>query len=181
MHGQLDVPIYTFHPVHFTVCSLVVKHHHFWERPEKMVFHGFVSPSEQHFLSCRSWLPTAVVKLEPSLAIVSLLLNIHGMDKRLILPVVANMTAICGMISWTGILWTSIRWHKGLKVHGIDRNTLAYKAPFQPYLSYCECLDLTINTLLTSSDGISVCVMVIIFGGFTSFSKTKPCTPRNYK
>ncbi|PVH83618.1 putative arginine permease [Cadophora sp. DSE1049] len=69
----------------------------------------------------------------------------------------ANMTAICGMISWTGILWTSIRWHKGLKVHGIDRNTLAYKAPFQPYLSYY---------------GISVCIMVIIFGGFTSFIHT---------
>jgi amino acid transporter len=48
------------------------------------------------------------------------------------------MTAICGMISWTAILYTSLRWHKGLKVQGIDRNTLPYKAPFQPYLSYCE-------------------------------------------
>ncbi|KAF4633767.1 hypothetical protein G7Y89_g4355 [Cudoniella acicularis] len=66
----------------------------------------------------------------------------------------SNMTAICGMISWTGILWTSIRWHKGLKAQGIDRNTLPYRAPFQPYLSYY---------------GISVAVMVTIFGGFTSF------------
>lgn len=48
------------------------------------------------------------------------------------------MTAMCGMISWTGILWTSIRWNKGLKAQGIDRKTLPYKAPFQPYLSYCE-------------------------------------------
>jgi amino acid permease len=56
-------------------------------------------------------------------------------DKRL--PV-SNMTAICGMISWTAILYTSLRWHKGLKVQGIDRNTLPYKAPSQPYLSYCE-------------------------------------------
>jgi amino acid permease len=48
------------------------------------------------------------------------------------------MTAICGMISWTAILYTSLRWHKGLKVQGIDRNTLPYKAPFQPYLSYCK-------------------------------------------
>lgn len=50
---------------------------------------------------------------------------------------VANMTAICGMISWCGILWTSVRWHKGLKAQGIDRSTLAYRAPLQPYLSYC--------------------------------------------
>ena len=66
----------------------------------------------------------------------------------------ANMTAICGMISWTGILWTAIRWNKALRVHGIDRSTLAYRAPFQPYLSYY---------------GITVSTMVLIFGGFTTF------------
>ncbi|KAI2679514.1 hypothetical protein CBS147355_3996 [Penicillium roqueforti] len=66
----------------------------------------------------------------------------------------SNMTAMCGMISWTGILWTSIRWNKGLKAQGIDRKTLPYMAPLQPYLSYY---------------GISICVMVIIFGGFGSF------------
>ncbi|OOF98692.1 hypothetical protein ASPCADRAFT_162354 [Aspergillus carbonarius ITEM 5010] len=69
----------------------------------------------------------------------------------------SNMTAICGMISWAGILWTSIRWHKGLKVQGIDRSTLPYRAPFQPYLSYY---------------GICICLMVIIFGGFTAFIHT---------
>lgn len=140
-----------------------------------MVSRGFVSQLEQHFHSCRSWLPTIVVKPELSLVTVSKLPNLFGMYPLLMLYVVANMTAICGMISWTGILWTSIRWHKGLKVHGIDRNTLAYKAPFQPYLSYCKCLDLPRHTLLTFTDGISVCVMVIIFGGFTSFSKPKSC------
>ncbi|KAH8698690.1 putative arginine permease [Talaromyces proteolyticus] len=66
----------------------------------------------------------------------------------------SNMTAMCGMISWTGILWTSIRWHKGLKANGIDRKTLSYQAPFQPYLSYY---------------GMFVCIMVIIFGGFGTF------------
>ncbi|KAJ6128840.1 hypothetical protein N7471_010057 [Penicillium samsonianum] len=69
----------------------------------------------------------------------------------------ANMTAMCGMISWTGILWTNIRWNKGLKAQGIDRKTLPYMAPLQPYLSYY---------------GISICVMVIIFGGFGSFMPT---------
>ncbi|KAF3393423.1 Dicarboxylic amino acid permease [Talaromyces pinophilus] len=69
----------------------------------------------------------------------------------------SNMTAICGMISWTCILWTSLRWHKGLKVHGIDRKALAYTAPLQPYLSYY---------------GMFVCIMVMIFGGFGSFIHT---------
>ncbi|KAJ5263748.1 Amino acid/polyamine transporter I [Penicillium angulare] len=66
----------------------------------------------------------------------------------------SNMTAMCGMVSWTGILWTSIRWHKGLKMQGIDRKTLPYRAPLQPYLSYY---------------GIVITTMVMIFGGFSSF------------
>ncbi|CRG89483.1 putative amino-acid permease C777,04 [Talaromyces islandicus] len=66
----------------------------------------------------------------------------------------SSMTAMCGMISWTGILWTSIRWHKGLKRHGINRTTLPYRAPLQPYLSYY---------------GMFVCILVIIFGGFGTF------------
>lgn len=65
-------------------------------------------------------------------------------------PPVSSMTAICGMISWTGILWTSIRWHKGLKAQGIDRSTLAYRAPLQPYLSYCTSSSLYCGALVTS-------------------------------
>lgn len=82
---------------------------------------------------------------------------------------------MCGMISWTGILWTSIRWHKGLKVQGIDRKTLAYKAPLQPYLSYCKCPNdiehLKSFSILILSDGISITTMVMIFGGFSAFSE----------
>jgi amino acid transporter len=74
-------------------------------------------------------------------------------DKHSHFPV-ANMTAICGIISWSGILWTSIRWHKGLKIHGVDRRSLPYRAPLQPYLSYY---------------GLTVCGIVLIFGGFGSF------------
>lgn len=84
------------------------------------------------------------------------------------------MTAICGMISWACILWTSIRWQKGLKAQGIDRNTLPYKAPFQPYLSYCmqkplPCLLIT-RSADKHADGLSVSIIVTIFGGFTTFS-----------
>lgn len=82
---------------------------------------------------------------------------------------------MCGMISWTGILWTSIRWHKGLKVQGIDRKTLPYRAPLQPYLSYCKCPNdighLEFFSLLILSDGISITTMVMIFGGFSAFSE----------
>ncbi|KAI4735791.1 dicarboxylic amino acid permease [Aureobasidium sp. EXF-12298] len=78
----------------------------------------------------------------------------RGQAPAIFRRVLSNMTAICGMISWACILWTSIRWQKGLKAQGIDRDTLPYKAPFQPYLSYY---------------GLTVSILVMIFGGFTAF------------
>ncbi|OCH87654.1 amino acid permease [Obba rivulosa] len=53
----------------------------------------------------------------------------------------ANMTAISGLLSWFGIAVTYIRFHKGLKVQGIDRKTLPFKAPLQPYAAwYAACM-----------------------------------------
>lgn len=66
----------------------------------------------------------------------------------------ANMCAVCGMLTWTVILYTSIRFNKGLKRQGIDRATLPYRAPLQPYLSWY---------------GLIVSVVVIVFSGFSNF------------
>ncbi|ORY35346.1 amino acid permease/ SLC12A domain-containing protein [Naematelia encephala] len=66
----------------------------------------------------------------------------------------SNMTAICGMISWSCILFTGIRWQRGRRVQGLSKAALAYTAPLQPYLSYY---------------GLTVCVIVITFSGFTAF------------
>ncbi|TXT09612.1 uncharacterized protein COLE_03546 [Cutaneotrichosporon oleaginosum] len=66
----------------------------------------------------------------------------------------ASMCAVCGMLSWSVILLTSIRWHYGLRARGIDRNSLPYTAPFQPYLSYY---------------GLALSGIVIVFSGFTAF------------
>ncbi|BEI86723.1 hypothetical protein CcaverHIS002_0700690 [Cutaneotrichosporon cavernicola] len=66
----------------------------------------------------------------------------------------ASMCAVCGMLSWSVILLTSLRWHRGLKARGIDRSTLPYRAPLQPYLSYY---------------GLGVSIIVIVFSGFTAF------------
>lgn len=46
------------------------------------------------------------------------------------------MTSVAGLLTWAGIVYTYIRFHKGLKAQGIDRSTLPYRAPLQPYLSY---------------------------------------------
>ncbi|KUJ17606.1 uncharacterized protein LY89DRAFT_707099 [Mollisia scopiformis] len=101
-------------------------------------------------------LPWVCVLFCAAFSLLSFMAAAHG-KAGTVFGYFSNMTAICGMISWACILWTSIHWHKGLKIKGIDRNTLPYKAPLQPYLSYY---------------GLSVALLVIVFGGFTSFIHT---------
>ncbi|ORY59041.1 amino acid permease [Leucosporidium creatinivorum] len=48
----------------------------------------------------------------------------------------ANMTSVCGLMTWGGICWTYLRFHKSMRLQGVDRSTLAYKAPLQPYLTW---------------------------------------------
>jgi yeast amino acid transporter len=98
-------------------------------------------------------LPWVAVAFSAAFSLLSFMASAKG-EAGTVFGYFSSMTALCGMISWTCILWTSIRWHKGLKAKGIDRNTFAYRAPLQPYLSYY---------------GLGVCIVVVIFGGFTSF------------
>lgn len=48
----------------------------------------------------------------------------------------ANLTSICGMITWTGICFTYLRFYAGLKAQGIDRSKLPYASRFQPFAAY---------------------------------------------
>ncbi|KAH9817185.1 amino acid permease/ SLC12A domain-containing protein [Melampsora americana] len=66
----------------------------------------------------------------------------------------SNLSSITGLITWWTIFLSYLRFHKGLAYKGIDRNTLHYKAPFQPYLSYF---------------GITMISIIIIFNGFKVF------------
>jgi len=65
-----------------------------------------------------------------------------------------NITSITGLITWDIILITYVRFYHGLKYHGIDRDTLPYKAPWQPYASYF---------------GIFFISIIIFFNGFQVF------------
>ncbi|KAH8107634.1 amino acid permease [Cristinia sonorae] len=47
-----------------------------------------------------------------------------------------NMTSIAGLVSWSGICMTYIRFHAGMKAQGMDRRKLPYISRFQPYTAY---------------------------------------------
>lgn len=65
-----------------------------------------------------------------------------------------STVTIFGGIAWFGILLTHIRFMAGCKAQNIDRNTLPYKSPFQPYASY-------VAIFITS--------LVLFFNGFNTF------------
>lgn len=48
----------------------------------------------------------------------------------------SNMTAVAGLMTWFGISFTYIRFHKGLKAQGFDRTTLPFYSRLQPFAAW---------------------------------------------
>lgn len=65
-----------------------------------------------------------------------------------------NLTTIASLFTWTSICVAYIQFHKALKAQGIDRNTLVFKAHFQPYLGWIALIFFS---------------LIIIFNGFDVF------------
>lgn len=66
-----------------------------------------------------------------------------------------NLTTIASLFTWCSICVAYIKFHKALKVQGVDRNTLVFGAPYQPYVAYV--------TLVFFS-------IIIFFNGFYAFT-----------
>ncbi|KAJ6787519.1 hypothetical protein PWT90_02282 [Aphanocladium album] len=64
-----------------------------------------------------------------------------------------NITSVAGFITWSLINVCHIRFMKALKAQNIDRNSLPYVAPFQPYLSW---FGLFFNVLIILTSGFTV-------------------------
>ena len=62
--------------------------------------------------------------------------------------------ALSSLIAWISICACYVRFHKALKVQGIDRRNLVLRAWFQPYSAYL-C--------------IFVFTIILVFNGFTAF------------
>ncbi|KAF8185733.1 amino acid permease [Pholiota molesta] len=68
----------------------------------------------------------------------------------------SNLTAIAGLMTWFGICFTYIRFHKGLAAQGIDRKSLPYTSALQPYAAYY---------------GASACLIISVLSGWSVFLK----------
>lgn len=70
----------------------------------------------------------------------------------------ANMTSVCGLITWCGIFTTYISWRRGLDAQGIDRSLLPYRAPFGKFLAWY---------------GLIFALVILFFNGFGVFIHVK--------
>lgn len=66
-----------------------------------------------------------------------------------------NLTTIASLFTWCSICIAYISFYNALKAQGVDRNTLVFKSPFQPYLAYGSLIYFAI---------------IIIFNGFYTFA-----------
>jgi yeast amino acid transporter len=66
-----------------------------------------------------------------------------------------NLTTISTLFTWVSICVAYIRFHAALRAQGVDRNTLIFKSPFQPYLAYAALIFFSI---------------IIVFNGFVAFT-----------
>lgn len=58
-----------------------------------------------------------------------------------------NISGVAGFISWCSISFSHICFMRALRVQGISRETLPFKAPFQPWFSYYGCAFMVLITL----------------------------------
>lgn len=65
-----------------------------------------------------------------------------------------DITAVAGLICWASINLCHIRFQTALKLQGVDRASLPYVAPWQPWLSWY---------------GMSMLCLIVITQGFTAF------------
>ncbi|OAA65538.1 amino acid permease [Niveomyces insectorum RCEF 264] len=65
-----------------------------------------------------------------------------------------NLTTIASLFTWCSICIAYLRFYAALQAQGIDRNTLVFKSPFQPYLAWAS---------------LSYFGLIIIFSGFNVF------------
>lgn len=75
-------------------------------------------------------------------------------DGLVIFNYFVSAVTIFGALTWISILGSYIGFYRAMKAQGISRDTLPYKAPFQPYLTI-----------------VALCFTVIlsIFKGFDAF------------
>jgi amino acid transporter len=101
-----------------------------------------------------------------------------------------NITAVAGLITWACLNWCHLRFIAALKAQNINRATLPYTAPWQPWLTW---YGLGFNMLILFTQGftsfipwdvkgffaayISLILFIVLFVGHKWVMRTKVINP----
>jgi amino acid transporter len=66
-----------------------------------------------------------------------------------------NLTTISTVFTWCSICVAYIQFHKALRAQGVDRDTLVFKSPFQPYLAWFCLIFFSLVILFNGFDSIA--------------------------
>lgn len=60
-----------------------------------------------------------------------------------------NLSTVAGLIAWATLCFAFIRFYKGCKVQGVDRDSFPWKGPFQPFTAWYGFVGSVIITLVS--------------------------------
>ncbi|KOS16760.1 putative proline-specific permease [Escovopsis weberi] len=100
----------------------------------------------------RFGVPYACVALTTALSCL-VYLNVNNQSAEVFFWI-SNLSAVSTLIVWASVSFMYLRFHYALRYHGIDRDTLPFKAPMQPFLAYFS---------------VVFCLVVALFNGFDAF------------
>ncbi|KAL8805170.1 MAG: hypothetical protein Q9182_002152 [Xanthomendoza sp. 2 TL-2023] len=106
------------------------------------------------FLRCsKSGVPYFCIMITASISLLTFMSRTSGAAKAF--QWFQNLVTIANLFTWMSVSVAYIRFHAALKAQGVDRSTLVFRSPFQPYTAY-----------------FSLCFFAIItlFNGFYAFS-----------
>lgn len=105
-----------------------------------------------HALICHRGVPYFCIGITASISLLTYLSCSSG--SATVFKWFQNLTTIANLWTWISICIAYIHFYFALKAQGIDRNTLVFKSPFQPY---------------TAIFALSFFTIIIIFNGFYVF------------
>lgn len=107
-------------------------------------------------LKCsKSGVPYYCVAITASISLITYMSVSTGANKVFLW--FQNLTTIAQLFTWSSICIAYIRFRKALLAQGVDRNTLVFKSPWQPYMAY---------------SALAYFSLIIFFNGFKVFTTT---------
>jgi amino acid transporter len=114
-----------------------------------------IRQAPRFFLKCnKAGVPVYCVLFTASFSLLTYLSCASG-GPTVVFQWFQNLVSVATLFTWCSICIAYIRFNKAMRVQGIDRNTLTYKAPFQPYFAWISFWFFAI---------------VILFSGYSNFT-----------